>query len=225
MAGDWLKVEKATPEKPEVWAMAADLQIDADCVFGKLVKVWAWFDSHTTTGNAPGVTPSTIDRVAGNAGFAAAMEKVGWLAVDKNGVKLPRFGRHNGQTAKKRALNNRRVAAFRQRKSNAPSVTDACTREEKRREERTTPIPPSGAFLRFWTAWPPHERKQSQGKCWEVWRKRDLDQDAEAILSHVEVLKSGQSWREGYVPAPLVYLNQRRWEGAEAVNTTVRVDA
>ena len=86
---------------------------------------------------------------------------------------------------------------------------------EAEAEKNKTPLPPSGAFLRFWSSWPPHERKESKGKCWEVWRKKDFDQEADKILSHVDSLKSGERWRGGYVPAPLTYLNQRRWEGAD----------
>ena len=78
-----------------------------------------------------------------------------------------------------------------------------------------TPPPPSGAFLRFWGSWPKGERKRSQGKCWELWRRKDFDQVADAVLAHVEQLKTSDGWRKGFVPAPLVYLNQRQWEGAE----------
>lgn len=83
------------------------------------------------------------------------------------------------------------------------------------RDRDRTPIAPSGAFLRFWGAWPKGERKRSQGKCWELWRKKDWDQLAEQVLAHVEAMKSSDSWARGYVPAPLTYLNQRQWEGAE----------
>jgi 5-methylcytosine-specific restriction endonuclease McrA len=91
------------------------------------------------------------------------------------------------------------------------------TRVEKKRI--TTPIPPSGAFLRFWGTWPKSNRKQAQGQCWDRWRKADMDLCADAIISHVEGLKGSADWRKNggeFVPAPLVYLNQRRWEGAEA---------
>ena len=41
------------------------------------------------------------------------------------------------------------------------------------------------------------------------------------ILAHVESLKVSTGWQKNggeFIPAPLVYLNQRRWEGAEASN-------
>jgi hypothetical protein len=91
---------------------------------------------------------------------------------------------------------------------------------EKRREEKREVLAPSGAFLRFWSTWPQHQRKQSQGKCWTLWRQKDFDQTAPAILAHVEAMKASEDWAKGYVPAPLVYLNQRRWEGAETAQET-----
>lgn len=75
--------------------------------------------------------------------------------------------------------------------------------------------PPSGPFLRFWEAWPKSERKEAKGKCWEKWRKGGFDSLADTILAHVQSLQSSDRWRKGFIPAPLVYLNERRWEGAE----------
>ena len=95
-------------------------------------------------------------------------------------------------------------------------IADA--RPETETETEKIRLAPSGAFLRFWAAWPKHHRKQSQGKCWALWRQKDFDQVAQAVMSHVESLKASPDWqKEGgkYIPAPLVYLNQQRWEGAE----------
>jgi hypothetical protein len=133
MAGDWLKFDKATPDKPEVFAIAAELEIDPDAVVGKLMRVWSWFDTHTENGNAPRVTSALLDRCAGVTGFVSAMQKSGWMVVEDGGCRLPNFDRHCGETAKSRGLGAKRAAAFKTR--NAPPVTSALPREEKRREE------------------------------------------------------------------------------------------
>lgn len=145
MAGDWIKMEVCLPDKPEVWRMASILNIDADSVVGKLLRVWSWFDSHTEDGNAVGVSYSLIDRVSGVVGFAEAMALSGWLIQNGHVLSLPKFERHNGKTAKNRALTNDRVAKHRKSNavaneeanavSNAHSVSKTVTREEKRREE------------------------------------------------------------------------------------------
>jgi hypothetical protein len=146
MAGDWIKFETATSDKPEVWAMAQSLGIDADAVVGKLLRVWAWFDQQTQEGNAVGngasvtssVTKALLDRRVGVSGFCDSMILSGWMADDGQSLTLPNFDRHNGKTAKTRAMTAKRVATHKA-KSNATSVTSsvssALPREEKRREE------------------------------------------------------------------------------------------
>lgn len=145
MAGDWIKMEVATPDKPEVLAIAARMGwSDPDYAVGKLFRVWRWFDQQTKDGNAPGVTSALLDCIAGVTGFADAMQTVGWLVVDKDGIRLPGFDRHCGKTAKERAQTARRVANHKSNASgngasnangNARTVTGALPREEKRREE------------------------------------------------------------------------------------------
>lgn len=143
MAGDWLKIEANTPDKPEVIGIADMLGISPPHAFGCLFMVWRWFDQHTTSGNASFVTKVTVDRLSGVTGFADAMVRVGWLLIaDDGSITLPNFGRHNGETAKQRGLTAKRVANHKSKGnegSNASSVSevtdDALPREEKRREE------------------------------------------------------------------------------------------
>lgn len=139
MAGDWLKIEVALPQKPEVWQMAGMLGIDPDSVVGKLLKVWAWFDAHTENGDAFGVTFVMVDSIAGRNGFGEAMALCGWLEQNGSLLRLPNFDRHNGKTAKNRALTAKRMASMRNKsddESDAADVTSASAREEKRREDQ-----------------------------------------------------------------------------------------
>lgn len=140
MAGDWVKVEHVTPDKPEVWRMADILSIDADAVVGKLLRVWIWADQQTVSGHAASVTKSLLNRVAGVTGFAEAMLQVGWLSESEAGVEFTNFCRHNGQTAKTRALSKNRKQVHRSRHDSVtlPAFHERdqiVTREEKRREE------------------------------------------------------------------------------------------
>jgi hypothetical protein len=146
MAGDWLKMDTDLPEKPEVWQIAGMVGLEPDHVVGKLLKVWRWFDKHTESGNAAGVTYPLLDSLVGVTGFAEAMVFAGWLVQDGRNLVLPNFDRHNGKTAKNRALTAKRVAQMR----NADVTLPALPREEKRREEKeqkkeqgaTAPPPP-----------------------------------------------------------------------------------
>lgn len=136
MAGDWMKIEKHTPDKTEVFAMADELGIDPDAVFGKCFRVWCWFDSHTTNGiaNGCGVSKNLIDRMVGVVGFADAMVNAGWLFKEGKGVAAHNFSKHNGKTAKERALTAKRVAknaAENKKFANETLTEEALPREEK----------------------------------------------------------------------------------------------
>jgi hypothetical protein len=144
MAGDWIKFETSTSDKPEVWAIATKLEIDPDAVVGKLLRIWTWFDAHSEKGNAPSVTKALLDRRVGVTGFVTSMIDVGWMDETEGVLTIPNFVRHNGQTAKNRALTAKRVADHKKSnasgnaKGNAPIVTGPLPREEKRREEKNT---------------------------------------------------------------------------------------
>lgn len=135
MAGDWIKFELATMDKPEVCQIADLADIDQDAVVGKLMRVWAWFDQQTEKGNAPSVSKKLLDRSVGVTGFCEHMKTVGWMAEADGFISLPHFDRHNGKTGKNRALTAKRVSNHKT-KTNAPSVTSALPKEEKRREDQ-----------------------------------------------------------------------------------------
>ncbi|NBM04520.1 DnaT-like ssDNA-binding domain-containing protein [Proteus sp. G2671] len=116
MASSWIKVEVITPDKPEIYQIAEILNIDPDAVLGKLIRVWSWADLQTLDGNAGNVTKSVIDRITFITGFADALITVGWMKNDNGKLVLPNFDRHNGESSKKRALTNRRVAEHREKK-------------------------------------------------------------------------------------------------------------
>ena len=140
MAGDWIKIEENTPDKPEVHKMASILGIDPDAVVGKLVRVWSWASQNC---NGDGVTDVTVkallNRITCVSNFDEAMESVGWLADKGNEIYFPNFDYHCSKTAKTRAKTNKRVSDHREvkRKCNGQSVTEPYQKAlpEKRREE------------------------------------------------------------------------------------------
>ncbi len=134
---EWIKFEKATLEKPEIWAMADLLGTSKDDVIGKLLRVWCWFDSQSRDGNAGSVTGVTllrfIDNLVGSQGFAATMKKEGWLTD----TGMPNFEKHNGESAKKRALTSERQQKYRNAHVDA-SVTPDASLDKNRLDIKTT---------------------------------------------------------------------------------------
>lgn len=121
MSLDWLKIEINTPDKPEVLALTEKMKWpDLDTTVGKLIRFWGWFDQHTNNGYARGVTDANVfDRICGAPGFGQALVDVGWLLITKDGAALPNFDRHNGKTAKQRALTARRMYLLRFARNNS----------------------------------------------------------------------------------------------------------
>lgn len=228
MAGDWLKMEASTPDKPEVLAIAARMGWDdPDLAVGKLFRVWRWFDQHTTSGNAAGVTFALLDRISGVTGFAEAMESVGWLAISESGISLPNFDRHCGKTAKGRAQTAKRVAGHKSNaKGNAQSVTkvvpEALPREEKMLEKnkeqehvrptaaRSRPAPTMNRFEEFCAVYP---RREGLAVARGKWKMKNLDAVADKIIADIRKRIDGGHWTDPkYVPLMSTYINQQRWE-------------
>lgn len=85
----------------------------------------------------------------------------------------------------------------------------------------------AAGFAEFWQAWPRGPRKVAKQQCLNKWAKYECADRAAHIIGHVEQMKRSPDWTKengAFIPAPLVYLNQRRWEGEplESLDTTSR---
>lgn len=216
MAGDWLKVEASTPDKPEVFEIAMQVGIKPEEAFGRLFLVWRWFDQHTEDGNAANVSYAYLDRISGVEGFAEAMQAVGWLHLESEGAlgcHLPNFDRHNGKTAKTRGLTAKRVATHKLRNANAALTQTALPREEKRRSKDTAREEYPESFIAFWSAYP---KKVAKPDAFKAWKSLSLQNGAvQKVLAHVTASAASSSWQAEngrYVPYPATYLRDKRFE-------------
>jgi hypothetical protein len=175
MAGDWIKWSKGLARKPEVVQIAIRLGMTRHAVAGLLMEVWEWADDNVSnlSGSEPDDCPGTVPfsglpeqlfvALTGVAGLADAMTAVGWISTRNGSLVFPNFGRHNGKSAKTRALDSSRKQRTRSlsasRPPGVPNMSAACPdpnrtnagpekrREEKRREEgreevASDPAPP-----------------------------------------------------------------------------------
>lgn len=91
-------------------------------------------------------------------------------------------------------------------------------RSQERETEKETEAISHSMFEKFWEVWPKSERKGAKGECFAKWEKLKLNGQAEAVIAHVEAMKTSRSWTDkngAFIPAPLVYLNGKSWDGAE----------
>jgi hypothetical protein len=131
MAGDWIKFENATLDKPEVFRIADLLGVTPEHAVGLLCRFWVWLDRNSCNGLVTLMYAKSIDAVMRCDGFASCLVDVGWAEIDnsKGVLTIRNFDRHNGKSAKTRASTKDRVANHR----NAHVTPQPLP--EKRREE------------------------------------------------------------------------------------------
>lgn len=187
MAGDWIKMRASLCTNPRTLMIAeiigastesalrltntAGVTLDScvtrdvtrDVTLGALLRVWSAANEHTEAGVMRNATRRTVDQAAGVPGFAAAMERVGWLEVDDVAltVTFPNFVENNAPSkGNARMSPAERQARYRQRLREraalaAPGQREIVTlsdvtrhgqsdvtsdaREDKRREDMYTP--------------------------------------------------------------------------------------
>jgi hypothetical protein len=217
MAGDWIKLEHATLDKPEVLRTADLLGIHRREALGLFAEFWIWLDKNLSD-SCPdfvrNMSRKSLDDVLHVQGFASVLESIGWAKFDDEQATMQIINaeRHNGKTAKSRALDAKRKSDNR-RKMSGSQPDENRTREEKRRV--STPIVPSSPkFEEFWKTYP-GPRKVGKVKCLSLWTSQGFEAVGEQIVLHVAAMAATPQWKEAdgkFIPAPLTYLNQRRFE-------------
>jgi hypothetical protein len=84
---------------------------------------------------------------------------------------------------------------------------------EKRREEKKTPLPPTGGdegFHAFWTQYP-RVLNNSKAKALRVWRRLEPE-EREAAMAGLGKYCASDGWKRGYAPHTTTYLNGKLWE-------------
>lgn len=225
MADFWIKIEKTTADKPEILEMSEILNIDdPDTVLGKLIRVWAWFDSNSENGHAPSVTKVLIDRVTGVKGFTDALVTVGWMSRTDSGYYMSNFDRHLGKGAKKRASDAERKR--KSRECHTQSVTEDETekgldkiREDKIKEYKKTNKKKTDdkkeVLEKFEVFWREYPKKQSRASALKSFIKLNPDQHLfDQIILKLRLFKQSHDWlKDGgqFIPMASTWINNQRW--------------
>lgn len=191
--------------------MASALKADRFRTLGGVLSAWCLFDEHTDCGQLDGYTPALLDEVVGFAGLADAMARVGWLEVGENFLMAPRFEKHNGKTAKRRAQEC-------DRKMSARNADKKRTREEKRREEESSKEDSSGELLKLpdvVSLYPKRHRQTEAIEALAAHVRKGTDLEAvvagtRAIAAIIQRMPGGAD--NIYVPSAATFFRNRRWE-------------
>lgn len=112
---DWLKVNHSLVRSPKIRGLMRELRCKKHAALGLAVSWLCWVDEQTTDGQT-GLLPDELDDEIGFRGGVEALISIGWAAQGEDGrVYALEFGKHCGETAKKRAEDARRQAEKRKR--------------------------------------------------------------------------------------------------------------
>ncbi|GAB3744913.1 hypothetical protein [Lysobacter olei] len=108
-----------------------------------------------------------------------------------------------------------RREAVRQQSDSSPTKTDSPTPPTptpslEKQEQKLSAQPSASRFDDWWAAYP---KKVGKKPALQKWRSRGLDAVADTLIADVlHRAANDDGWVRGYVPDPLTYLNQDRWE-------------
>lgn len=118
------------------------------------------------------------------------------------------IAKYQHQVATNRSLGKR---GGRPKKTESETESKANT-NPKKKQNKNISISSATRFEEFWAAWPSSKRKVGKAAVLVKWQKAGLDEVADVIIANVNDLKTSEQWTGGFEPAPMTYINQRRWE-------------
>ena len=123
------------------------------------------------------------------------------------------IAKYNHQVENNRQLGKR---GGRPLKTESITETKANTNPNRNRNRKrntiTSVAPTTSRFDEFWNNWPTSKRKVAKSACKAKWERLALDPLADKINAVVARLRASEQWISGYEPAPLTFINQKRWE-------------
>jgi hypothetical protein len=227
MAGDWIKWSKGLTRKMEILQMSARLHIAPAHAAGTLMQLMEWVDENVSVFDSDGnahvtlgpLQSSALDVTLGVSGFMEAMAEVGWIRIENDDLVFVHAERHNGKTAKARALTKERVAAHRN-----GDVTHRALPEKRREEDSMLPLGDTVTAERIYDEYP---RKIARPKAIEaIKRAAQLvatkanhagfpDAMAYLLDRTLAYSKATAQWSiedRQFIPHPTTWFNQGRFD-------------
>ena len=106
----WIKIDVDTPNKPAIVRLANDCGCTRGDAFLAFFRLYSWLDEQTADGTLY-ADADEVDAVARLQGTAASLSNSGWLSFAADGrLTVTNWQEHNGQSAKRRAMDAVRKA-------------------------------------------------------------------------------------------------------------------
>lgn len=99
--------------------------------------------------------------------------------------------------------------------NNPPNIPPNGKAEPKVTFTESDPV--NDMFKQFWNAYPKSKRKADKARCLTAFRSiQNLSEEFPRIMQGLELWKKDKDWTKDsgqFIPAPLVWIHQRKWEG------------
>lgn len=144
----------------------------------------------------------------------AELEKAGIRADTNRRIAMEREAKRRALRTEHEQSTNRATNDGTERSTNGEPIPDTRHQSKEKEEKHSSTGVDHGdlRFEDFWQSWPGTARKVAKAECRKKWRLRCLDANADQIIAQVKAMKHTKQWQDGFEPAPLTYLNQRRWQ-------------
>jgi hypothetical protein len=167
-----------------------DINAISDCSFRVLIGLWLLAsEDHAMQGNLPSIDDIAFRLRMSNAVINKALHELKPFVIQDDITAIsPRY------------------------QDDAPETE---TEAEEKTEKETE------LFDFFWKSWPSHSRKVNKKGAEKIWERDRLDSMAGDVMAALEVWKRSESWTKNggeFIPGPVVWLNQRRYEDTEAAS-------
>lgn len=236
MADDWISMRCGLHGNRHVLSIARhlaaaqlygdDLQFNITVAIGALQRFWSWAQAETVDGWIEGVDAESISSIVGVPGFGEALKKTKWVVCKADGIQIPRFEKHMGNGSKKRLLEARRAANYRQSSRSRHAsvtqdrdevVTGALPTEQKkdRTEEKKKRIQIhqiDADFAEWWKFYPKKVGKDDAIKKYkDAWKDVGRKVLLEAVSQYAAAVAKWPKSERKYRLNPATWLHQGHW--------------
>ncbi|VTS05255.1 hypothetical protein [Tuwongella immobilis] len=115
MSSEWMPIPLTLAKDVRLDELAFRLRVNRCWVLGVLIDLWTTAYHQAADGVFPVFRPETLDAIYGIHGLCRELAKLGWVEIDGDSLRLPRFREQFGSEARRRAMESRRKANSRSR--------------------------------------------------------------------------------------------------------------
>lgn len=239
----WIRLDQGVHDHPKIIALAESLDVSRVTIVGHLTRLWLWCSVYRPNGRTEGLTDRVLAEAAAWTGdanqFRSCMAAARLLERGRHGEQLRGWTLRNGYQNREAVRKPKRTPSNHARITRDTSTNHAPTDVPIRTvqtEKKEPPYPRRArracvyepGFLRAWGTYPHFGQRSRKGKAAGVWKRDNLEPQAEAVVAWIEAGKRTDDWTRDsgrFVPAMEAWLNGRDFTDPPTAPKPTKPDA